>query len=291
MLVKNLLPNNPDGAREKVDGLRETTVFPDALKILQEQTPKPEDKCSVCGEVMSFHFSITDLRYVVSARCGTCVEREEVKKRDQDIQRVKNDFNDNIKTHLLNRGMPDRFLDARIEQLPAAYQPITKEIKGLFLAGDRGTGKTHIACAIMRDSTLQVRPREKQYGGFYIYQADLPLFVSVSDLFLEVGDTFKDKETSVKNIVDKYSAVSTLVLDDIGTEGDNAWAFQILFAIVDRRYNKMRKTIFTSNLSLQDLSNKLGDRIASRIAEMCVVKVIKGCDRRLSIKGNIGKIE
>ena len=45
----------------------------------------------------------------------------------------------------------------------------------------------------------------------------------------------------------------------------------------------MRRTIITSNLLISDIAEKVGDRIASRIAEMCGGGVIelKGKDRRL----------
>jgi hypothetical protein len=72
-----------------------------------------------------------------------------------------------------------------------------------------------------------------------------------------------------------------LILDDIGTEKPSEWAQQNIFLIIDRRYETLRQTIFTSNLSLDELSERLGDRITSRIAEMCKVIELKGKDRRI----------
>jgi DNA replication protein DnaC len=40
-------------------------------------------------------------------------------------------------------------------------------------------------------------------------------------------------------------------------------------------------TIITSNLTLEEVSEKVGDRIASRIAGMCKVIELKGIDRRV----------
>jgi DNA replication protein DnaC len=44
----------------------------------------------------------------------------------------------------------------------------------------------------------------------------------------------------------------------------------------------MRRTVFTSNLSVAEIAERLGDRIASRICGMGVVHHLDGCDRRLS---------
>jgi integrase len=56
-----------------------------------------------------------------------------------------------------------------------------------------------------------------------------------------------------------------LYLDDLGTEKPTDWALQTLYLIIDRRYPEMMQTIISSNLNLDELSSRLGDRIASRI--------------------------
>jgi DNA replication protein DnaC len=46
------------------------------------------------------------------------------------------------------------------------------------------------------------------------------------------------------------------------------------------RYEDVRPSIFTTNLPLPDLREKLGDRLASRLVEMCAVVPMEGSDRR-----------
>jgi DNA replication protein DnaC len=43
----------------------------------------------------------------------------------------------------------------------------------------------------------------------------------------------------------------------------------------------MKPTFISSNLSLKQLGERVGDRIVSRIVEMCEIIKIEGDDRRL----------
>jgi len=65
----------------------------------------------------------------------------------------------------------------------------------------------------------------------------------------------------------------------VHAEKTTEWALQTLFVIIDRRYRNMVKTIITSNLSLNEISEKIGDRIASRSEER---RVGKECRSRWS---------
>ncbi len=124
-----------------------------------------------------------------------------------------------------------------------------------------------------------------------------PRIIAIPDLFHVIKASFgkKDgepdpwndtrhvpvKEMSEHQILDYYSSVRVLFLDDIGTEKTTDWAQQTLYTVIDHRYREVLQTVITSNLSLNELSDKTGDRITSRIAEMCVVIELKGQDRRL----------
>ena len=113
----------------------------------------------------------------------------------------------------------------------------------------------------------------------------MPLFVSIPDLLLEIRHSFKEKsETDEQDIINKYSEIDLLVLDDLGIEKTSEWSIQTLYTIIDRRYRDMKRTIITSNLNLKEIADKLDDRISSRIAGMCDCITLKGADRRLKNK-------
>ena len=100
------------------------------------------------------------------------------------------------------------------------------------------------------------------------------MFVTVPELLFEIRQTFKDDSfESEKSIVDKYSGVSLLVLDDLGAEKTTEWAESTLYLIIDRRNRDEKWTIVTSNLTLPEIEQTLGARIASRLSDMKVVNI------------------
>ena len=56
---------------------------------------------------------------------------------------------------------------------------------------------------------------------------------------------------------------------------------ETLHRIVDKRYREVLPTIVTSNSSLDELADRVGDRIPSRLAETCDIIKLEGGDRRL----------
>lgn len=166
-------------------------------------------------------------------------------------------------------GVPSRFRQATVKRL----EPLTDS---LYMTGPKGTGKTHLAAAMIREIVLDRTPSH----GI----SDLE-WISAPDLLLEIRATFRDgAEQSEKGIIEQYSECRLLVLDDLGVEKTTEWSLQTLYTIIDRRYREERQTIVTSNLNLDELAEKLDDRIASRLSELCRVVVLTGPDRRVQKK-------
>lgn len=69
-----------------------------------------------------------------------------------------------------------------------------------------------------------------------------------------------------------------LALDDLGSFRINDWTRELLLPVIDTRWAHARPTIITSNLD--DLDEKLGERITSRLAHGATVVVLEGDDRR-----------
>jgi predicted ATPase len=167
-------------------------------------------------------------------------------------------------------GVPIRFQAAKPEDIDpftwSQYEEALADKEGLFLHGPAGTGKTHLAVAAMH-----ALPRHRGER-----------FVSVPELLMELRNTFRDGErVSEIDIIDRYASAPLLILDDLGAEKSTDFAIQALYIIIDRRYARMLPTIITSNLSVDEIAEKVGDRIASRIAGMCKVIEMQGKDRRI----------
>lgn len=128
----------------------------------------------------------------------------------------------------------------------------------LLLYGAIGSGKTHLANAVVR--------RACSCG------IDCRLF-SVPDLLSEMRRRMAvDREVSegtLEAFVAEVKAFEMLVLDDFGAELQTDWAMSRLEEILDSRYRNLRATMVTTNLNPTQLPPRLHSRFCERdIAQM-----------------------
>lgn len=136
--------------------------------------------------------------------------------------------------------------------------------RGLFLCGNVGVGKTHIAAGITQR---------------LIYDHGVQsLFLPVPDLLQRVRGSIST-DGGVNDLLKLYSNVELLVLDDIGTERVTEWVAEFLYLLINARYEAMLPTLYTSNMTPNEIISKMalsnlsltGERIVDRILEMSLV--------------------
>lgn len=137
------------------------------------------------------------------------------------------------------------------------------EGRGLFIAGDVGTGKTHLAVAVL------FRVIERGFEG---------RFLVVPEWLHRLRRSFDDGTGS--HLWEVMEHPGLLVLDDIGTEKPSEWVEEQMFLLVNHRYQHRLPTVYTSNLGLDELQERLGARTVSRIIETCDGVLLKGEDYR-----------
>jgi len=159
---------------------------------------------------------------------------------------------------------------------------ILRKGESLFLTGGHGSGKTHLASALMGNwlaDNLDVAE-----SGIYPAKGT-PRFLPVVELLLEIKNSWQGETEQERAILEKYSRCPLLTLDDLGAEKVSDWSRTVLYLLIDRRYRDCRQTIITSNLTQGQLAEQFDARIASRICEMGAVINMGQKDWRLGLAG------
>lgn len=168
-------------------------------------------------------------------------------------------------------------------------EPFVSESSYWF--GPTGCGKTTWATNIMLASIFNTKPVPhylqaldwKHENHIPDFQPNLDhLFVSVPRLLFDIRQSYSNQGNySESEIFERCSEVKWLLMDDLGTEATTDWSWQMLYLIINERYNNMLTTIFTSNLSPDKLDFKLKDpRLVSRIIGMSSIHEMDNVDYR-----------
>lgn len=141
-----------------------------------------------------------------------------------------------------------------------SFKPRRKsEIKqGLLFIGCTGCGKTHLSVGIL---------------NAVIQKGNTGYFCNVVDFFMRLRDTYYgDTNYDEKDMIDKVNSVDLLVLDDLGAEKPSEWIRDRLYTLVNRRYESNLPILVTTNKrDVEELSDHVGERVVSRLCEMCAV--------------------
>jgi DNA replication protein DnaC len=183
----------------------------------------------------------------------------------------------------LEARIPRRYMALSFEQLEgdmlAAYPEQVRVVRrfvarisehlgegrSVWIEGDVGTGKTALAMMVSR-AALEAAHTVAIYS--------LPRLLNLIRESIE-------GEGGVAGFLDLLSSVDLLHLDDVGAQMRTDWTVEQLYSLINARYEDKRSIVFTTNLSPDELAEQLGERIFSRLVEMCGDPLpLHGEDRR-----------
>ncbi|MFJ6729440.1 ATP-binding protein [Streptomyces sp. NPDC091281] len=170
-------------------------------------------------------------------------------------------------TYFTNK-VPRRYSTAQPTAIAQAWAQSViaspEETRSLLIVGPTGTGKTHYAYGVLRAIAETGAPT-----GWSAYTA--------ADLYAQLRPrTGRDSEATFEAM----ASTDVLFVDDLGAAKLTEWTEEVTYRLINHRYEQCRPSIFTSNVPPAQLRDVLGERISSRLTEMCERIALKGDDRR-----------
>lgn len=146
--------------------------------------------------------------------------------------------------------------------------------KNFFVyCGNSGLGKTHFSASVFEYMMLKVNSIR---------------YWNEADLFQKIRESISDSRNHGDYIKELKILCDSefLILDDIGSTGINEWRKEIMFKVIDLRYEMMTPTVISSNFDMHQIRTMYGERFYSRLAskENTIMEIMNGPDWRQAEK-------
>ncbi len=235
-----------------------------ALEKLIGRVAFTEHRCEICGKLLEpVEIEVTGRTYKVIPACEC-----ELKQYQEGKERLERKELDVYLENFFALSDAERYKDCSLEnfELREGIKEAKEKVKqyidnleenlktghSLFLFGDIGTGKSHLAFSIYNEA-------KKRYFS--------AIFNTVSNIMNRLDKTFINREAEF-DLLELLKIADLLVLDDLGVEVENKRSKERLNEIIGGRYNGRKATIITTNLKTQnEIVQWLGARIFDRLLE------------------------
>lgn len=238
--------------------------------------------CNFCGEVREFVLQDDDFVGLAKKFVGnklpitcTCQDpRNSAEAKDFAKRQFANKVTENRTIGLYEQGYKhytmarddgkNEKVSASIERYIESWQENKKANKGILFYGGVGTGKTFYAAAIA-NAVLDMGEKVRM----------LPMSALINACTNSYGE-------GKKNVLDWVRKCDLLIIDDFGTQRKTDTVYEIVYELIDARYQSGKPLIITTNSNLQKGADDREQRLNDRIKAMCVPFPIVGESRRKS---------
>ena len=175
-------------------------------------------------------------------------ERQEASKRAERVRQEAQEKLFEQKRQWQCRGITPRYFEATWENWIADTPEQKKAVetikqawnKNLFINGKNGTGKTHLAMCLAKEGAV---------------------YCLLPELFRLVRENLDDEQKTINN----FGSCKLLILDEVGRQKGTDFERNLLFEIIDKRWNNMLPTTMIGNLSSKEFSDLCGTAILDRL--------------------------
>lgn len=185
-----------------------------------------------------------------------------------------------LNERLLDAGIPDRFMGCTLDNWRADAPPQVQALaacagfveafdenfavgRSSMLLGTVGTGKTHLGTAM-----LQAVIREHAHDGLR------GLYATAGSIIRDVKATFGNRGRTEADVYADLIRPDLLVIDEVGVQHGTDFERQVLFEVINSRYERIKPTIVVSNLGVTELRQCLGDRAVDRLRDKSGIVVV-----------------
>lgn len=158
---------------------------------------------------------------------------------------------------------------------------ILKNVKDLtqnvVLYGGVGTGKTHVAYAIINS----LAEKKETESGYKYYSSDFVEYATIKEIIDNIRRCWSKEADNFDHLaINRYKTIPLLIIDEIGVQyGSDSERIE-LYEIFNERYNNMLPIIAISNYNRQQIEKILGLRITDRLFGGAKIFEFSGKSRR-----------
>ena len=163
---------------------------------------------------------------------------------------------------------PRRSMEIIYETCVEYARKFGKKSMNLFFNGAPGLGKTFLSACIAHVVA--------DNGHSVVYDTAISIFSKYEDAKFSRAEDSEEARDEVK----RHLGCDLLIFDDLGTEMTTKVTIEALYEIINSRLLTGRKTIVSSNLTMQEIKSRYSDQIMSRFEGEYQVLTFRGDDIR-----------
>ena len=229
-------------------------------------------KCPGCGHAMAENDSVVNEKILFRWWCDNKTDCQYARQASETYQEYVAETKSHVNQTYARYGISPLFDRVTLDTFQGSVGSVAKLRQciqspfDVMLTGKPGTGKTHLATAVLKQIIDNGTPQ--------------CYFVSIPVMVMQINEAYRDDiGQSPQSIINRMSSYKVIVLDDLGAEKATENVKTVVYQIINDRLERQHPTIITTNCGIGDIASNYNERIASRLKSYTVL-TLAGKDNR-----------